>query len=610
MNVARFVFLAACLFLECATHFASAQTASPSPIAASDYSVQLKVKIPMRDGVELNATLYLPKAAAEETATHTPVIFTLTPYIADSYHSFATYFASHGYAFASVDVRGRGNSGGDFETFVNEARDGHDVVEWLARQPFCDGHVAMWGGSYAGFDQWATAKELPPHLSTIVPAASVHPGVDAPYYNNVGQPYVVQWLTFTNGKALQGNLFGDASYWRTKFLAAYRRHIPFKSLDSFIGNPFPNFQRFIQHPTRDSYYDGVTPSADQFKKIAIPILTITGQYDDDEYGALTYYRDHFANASAAVLAKHYLVVGPWDHPGTRIPTDEVGGVKFGPAALLDLKDLHRQWYDWTMKKGARPAFLKKHVAYYLLAPGNTGATGEWKHADSLAALTAHTRPFYLDSNDGDANGVFHSGTLTGTYPQKGADHYIYDPLDIHRGEIVDAADDGKGETIDQRYALSIGPDGLVYHTAPLAEETDLIGCPSLRLWLSLDTPDTDLEAYLYEIQPDGTSIRLWTNTCRLRYRESLREGKLVKPGEIVACDLAPGLFVARKLTKGSRLRLVISSSNTILAEKNYNSGGVVAEETAKDAHTAHIHIYHDATHASVLQLPLEASSKK
>jgi len=64
--------------------------------------------------------------------------------------------------FALVDVRGRGNSGGEFEPFTNEPRDGHDVAEWLAKQPFCDGKVAMWGGSYAGFDQWATVKEFPP----------------------------------------------------------------------------------------------------------------------------------------------------------------------------------------------------------------------------------------------------------------------------------------------------------------------------------------------------------------------------------------------------------------------------------------------------------------
>ena len=158
--------------------------------------------------------------------------------------------------------------------------------------------------------------------------------------------------------------------------------------------------------------------------------------------------------------------------------------------------------------------------------------------------------------------------------------------------------------IDQRFPLSIGKDGLVYHTDPLRAETPLIGCPKLSLWISMDTPDTDFEADLYEIQPDGTSIALWSDIRRLRYRESLREAKLVKPGEIVKCDFDPGLFVARRLMKGSRLRLVISSPNSIFWQKNYNSGGVVADETAKDARTCHVKMYHDATHASALQLPL------
>jgi predicted acyl esterase len=122
--------------------------------------------------------------------------------------------------------------------------------------------------------------------------------------------------------------------------------------------------------------------------------------------------------------------------------------------------------------------------------------------------------------------------------------------------------------------------------------------------VSIDTPDTDLEADLYEIQPDGTSIAIWSDIRRLRYRESLREAKLVKPEEIVKCDFDPGLFVARKLMKGSRLRLVIASPNSISWQKNYNSGGVVSDETAKDAKTCHIKVHHDATHASAIQLPL------
>jgi uncharacterized protein len=584
-----------------------AQSPTPAPSPAqppTDYDLRWGVKIPMRDKVELNATLYLPKTS-DGSLPKTPVIFTLTPYISDTYHARGAYFASHGYVFALVDVRGRGNSRGDFEPFANEPRDGHDVVEWLANQPFCDGKVAMWGGSYAGFDQWATAKEFPPHLATIVPAAAAHPGLDYPSYNNIGMTYDVQWFTLTSGHTAQDNLFGDQKFWRTKFLDVYKKHLTFKSLDSFVGNPSVNFQRILNHPTADAYYDAMLPTRDQFQKIALPILTITGQYDGDELGALTYYRDHLANASPQARAKHFLIIGPWDHPGTRTATDEVAGVKFGPGAIVDLNDLHRRWYDWTMKAGPKPTFLKNQVAYYLLAPGNSGANGEWRYVDNLETLTANPKTFYLDSKNGDANGVFRSGSLNEKQPNTGTDTFVYDPMDLRRGENVEGTDPKeKTAAIDQTFALSIGKDGLVYHTEPLPNETPLVGCPALTLWLSIDTPDVDLECDLYEIQPDGTSIAVWSDLRRLRYRDSLREAKLVKPGKIVRCDFNPGLLVARRLMKGSRLRLVVTAVNSILWQKNYCSGGIVAEETAKDAHTCNVQVYHDAEHPSVIQLPL------
>jgi uncharacterized protein len=580
-------------------------TATPSPSSTpADYDLRWGVKIPMRDNVELNATLYLPKTP-DGSPSKTPVIFTLTPYISDTYHARGAYFASHGYIFALVDVRGRGNSGGEFEPFVNDPRDGHDLVEWFAKQPFCDGKVAMWGGSYAGFDQWAAAKEFPSHLATIVPAAAAHPGLDYPFPQNVGLRYDMQWYTLTSGHTAQDNLFADQKFWRTKFLDAYKKYVPFKSLDSFVGNASANFQRVLQHPTQDAYYDAMVPTREQFQKITLPILTITAQYDGDELGALTYYRDHLANTSPEVRAKHFLVIGPWDHAGTRTPTDEVGGVKFGPAAVIDLNDLHRQWYDWTMKNGPRPEFLKNQVAYYLLAPGNKGANGEWKYADNFETLVANPKTFYLDSKNGDANGVFRSGSLTEKRANGGSDTFTYDPLDTTRGETIDGIDPKeKTAGIDQTYALSINKDGLVYHTEPLPNETPFIGCPAVTLWVSIDTPDVDLSAHLYEIQPDGTSIELWSDIRRLRYRDSLREAKLVKPGEIVRCDFNPGLFVARRLMKGSRLRLVVSSPNSTQWQKNYCSGGVVADETAKDARTCHVQVHHDTEHSSTIQLPL------
>src|SRR3989440_800913 len=465
---------------------------SPSPSASpADYELRWGAKIPMRDKVELNATLYLPKTA-DGSLQKTPVVFTLTPYVSDTYHPRGAYFASHGDAFALVDVRGRGNSGGDFEPFANEPRDGHDVVEWLAQQPFCNGKVAMWGGSYAGFDQWATAKEFPPHLATIVPVASAHPGYDYPSLNNIGYSYDMQWFTHTSGKTPQNNLFGDSKFWRTKFLDAYKNHVAFSTLDSFVGNPSQNFQRILKHPTPVAYYDAMTPSIEQFKRITLPILTLTVQYDGDEMGALMYYRDHIANASADERAKHFLIIGPWDHPGTRTPTDEVGGVKFGKDALVDMNDLHRQWYDWTMKNGAKPQFLKNQVAYYLIAAGNSGANGEWKYAGSYGDLIANPKKFYLDSKNGDANGVFRSGLLAEKQPGNGADEFVDDPLDTHRGEQVEGIESNeKTAGLDEKLPLSIGKDGLVYHSEPLPAETPMIGCPRLSLWVSIDTPDTD-----------------------------------------------------------------------------------------------------------------------
>ena len=91
---------------------------------------------------------------------------------------------------------------------------------------------------------------------------------------------------------------------------------------------------------------------------------------------------------------------------------------------------------------------------------------------------------------------------------------------------------------------------------------------------------------------------------RARYRDSIRDAKLVKPGEINRYVFDGFTFISRRLAKGSRLRLVVGSINTIYVEKNYNSGGEVAKESAKDARTAHITLYHDAQHPSFLELPL------
>jgi len=572
--------------------FAAGQQSGGEKKEEPQVEMRWGVKIPLRDGVQLNATVFKPKDEKEPL----PVVFTLTPYIGDTYLERALYFSRHGYVYALVDVRGRGNSGGSFEPFANEGRDGHDVVEWLAQQPWCNGKVAMWGGSYAGFDQWSVAKEFPQHLATIVPAAAAHPGVDFPMSSNIRGPYLMQWLTFTSGVTSNGQLFGSFPFWSEKFYEMYSRHLPFRELDRLVGNPSPVFQKWLDHPTPDAYYDAMVPNEEQYKRLRMPILTITGDYDGDQPGAMTYYQRHMRYGAADVTANHYLIIGPWDHAGTRTPRAEVGGLKFGPASVLDLNDLHRQWYDWTMKSGPKPEFLKKRVAYYV-----TGAE-EWKYADTLESITKERRTLYLDSS-GTAADAFHSGTLSAEKPHgAAADRYTFDPMDTRSGELERKEEEKP--VLSERGALNLFGDGVVYHTEALAEDTEVTGYVKLTVWLAMDVPDTDLEADIYEILPDGTSIGLTSAIMRARYRDSLREAKPVPAGETVRYTFENFTYFSRRIAKGSRLRLVIMCPNSINLEKNYNAFGEISRESGADAHTAHISLYHDAGHASALELPI------
>jgi putative CocE/NonD family hydrolase len=276
---------------------------------AEKVELQWGAKIPLRDAVKLDATVYLPK----NLPAPTPCVFTLTPYMAQTYCDFGIYYAARGIPFVTVDSRGRGNSEGEFRPIIQEARDGCDIVEWLAKQPYCDGNVAMWGGSYAGYNQWATAKEFPPHLATIVPVASAQPGVDFPMRNNIRHPYAVQWLAFVSGRALQDKLFANSEFWTAKTREWFVSGRALRSLDTVAGKPLPLFQEWLSHPELGPYWDAYNPTAEQYANIRLPILSITGCYDDDQPGALAFYQQHMRYGNEKAKAQHHLIIGPWDH---------------------------------------------------------------------------------------------------------------------------------------------------------------------------------------------------------------------------------------------------------------------------------------------------------
>jgi len=577
----------------CSLGFALLATSPSSASSQSDHhavDVVWSVGIPMRDGVRLNAVLYKPM----HLTSRVPAIYAKTPYLSDreQFHEWGTYLAENGYVVAAVDARGRGDSEGVFRALDGDGLDGYDVVEWLAKQPWCDGKVGSFGGSYVGYDQWATIKQLPPHLRSAVPTASVGAGVDFPMSRNVFSFYALQWLTYVSGKTLKRNAFEDTSFWLRGILEFQKKRLPFHEYNKSMGNPAPMFEEWVSHPDFDDYWQSKMPGPREYRRIDFPILTITGHFDGDQFGAFHYYDGHMRYGTGSARARHYLVVGPWDHAGTRKPMKEAGGRSFSENSVVDMKKLHKEWYDWTLKGLPKPKFLKDRVTYYAMG------ADEWRSAPTVQAVTQQVRKLYLGSRDGQPIEEFESGTLTDQRSSSPApDRCTFDPtvtpewLTLSPPKLSEAS----------RWM----GDQLVYHTEPFEEELEVNGSAKLVAWIALDVPDTDIEASLREIKADGSSLALGLGAqpMRARYRESVEQPKLVVEGELHPYQFQFG-FTAVRLAKGSRIRLTLRAPLAFSRERNFNRGGVVADETEKDARPAHLALYHDVTHPSYLELPI------
>jgi putative CocE/NonD family hydrolase len=228
---------------------------------------------------------------------------------------------------------------------------------------------------------------------------------------------------------------------------------------------------------------------------------------------------------------------------------------------------------------------------------------QWKYARDLGSVATSRQLLYLDSPAGRAQDVFSSGTLSPAPPGASPpDRYAYNPLDVTPAELE--REPNPNPLTDQRFALRIRGNALVYHSAPFERETEITGVVRFVAWMSIDVPDTDFRVTVYEILPDGSSVMLTEDFLRARYRESQRQARLVVPGAILRYEFDTFQYFSREIAKGSRLRLVVTSPNSIYLEKNYNGGGVVAEESRRDARTAHVTLYHDTEHRSYLELPI------
>ena len=223
---------------------------------------------------------------------------------------------------------------------------------------------------------------------------------DYPQPNNIFLSYAARWLGYVSGVTSNSELMGEQKLWTDAYNKMYREHLPFFDLAKMAGIPNKVFERWVSHPDYDDYWKAMTPSPEQYAKMDIPILTITGYFDGDQPGAMNYYRKHMKYAAEEAKARHYLLFGPYNHGGTRHPAQKLGGFVFSQDSVIDMLELHKEWFDWVFKNGKKPEFLKDRVVYYMMG------CNTWKSAGSLEKIADSIYSLYPSSAEGRAHDIF------------------------------------------------------------------------------------------------------------------------------------------------------------------------------------------------------------
>ena len=347
---------------------------------------RFNVRIPLREGITLGADLALPARLPA------PAVVVRTPYGRSGapQSKRAAGFARAGYVSVFADVRGRGDSDGVFQPYRNDGPDGAEVIAWAAAQEWCTGDVATWGASYGGRIQWLTALQGPPALRAMVCLVTPSdPFVEIP--TGLPTPMHINWQRFTDGRMPQ---FRDDVDW----MAVYR-HRPFPTMDEAAGFSSPNWRAELQHRTLDEWWEPVRYQH-RIGEIDLPVLHISGWYDDEEVGTPA----NFAAMVAAGRAGQRLLMGPWGHAVNTTRT--LGELDFGPAALTDLDGYVHAFLDEHVK-GVHPEPPPAPVRIFVMG------AGEWRDARTWPPPGAASAVLHFSSG-GRANSRFGDGPGPGS----------------------------------------------------------------------------------------------------------------------------------------------------------------------------------------------------
>lgn len=597
------------LALLCSDH-ALAQSAT--------YEVQKDVMVPMRDGVELAADIYLPAKNGKVLEGPFPVVLARTPYGKGS--SEARAYTPHGYAVVAQDTRGRGNSGGSWTWMTTDREDGYDTVEWIASQAWSNGKIGMTGCSYVGATQHLAAMSRPPHLTTIIPSnPSINHGRGSVIYGGAFRLRVVNWVV---GKAADSSLAKEPGYKnaleeQARYKNYYLNHMPLRRGATPL-RIVPEYEDMLidmlEHRRNDEFwrFSNIIDYVDEHKDL--PVFLVGGWYDLFSSSTSETYIALKEQSASPV----HLIMGPWAHCST---ARSHGQVDFGPEAAINLGSINRAWFDRWLKDDAsefgQEVPFRTPVRLFVMGTGDGHRTedgklyhgGYWREVPDYPLPEAVETSFYLQPG----GGLF-SAKPEGKAASTSFQFDPEDPVPTVGGCIVGGVSGAWNQwggdhvwNAKEPMPLSMRNDVLVFSTPPLEEDTTVVGPITVKLWASSSAVDTDFTAKLIDVYPSspdfpaGFDLLLGDGIIRARYRESDKAEKLMEPGEIyefeIKLDPCSNVF-----KKGHRIRVDISSSNFPRFDVNPNSGEPPNDYRQKI--TATNTIYHDSEHPSHIVLPL------
>jgi hypothetical protein len=534
------------------------------PLAPAAAAATQDILIETQDGATLSALLALPDPRPAERV---PAILEFTIYAnPDQQKAGAEELAARGYAGVVAYSRGKVRSPDAIAPYEHEATDARAVVDWISKQPWSDGRVGMIGGSYSGYTAWAAAKRKHPALKAIAVSAAAIPGQGLPMHNNVFLSANYAWaFHVTNNKTMDDSVYADRERWRKMARDWFASGRPYRELDAVDGAPNPWLQRWLRHPDYDDYWQRMVPRGREFARIDIPVLSITGYYDDGQISALRYFKDHVAQRRQA---EHYLVAGPYDHLGThaRKKPEVLREYGIDAVAQMDSQELKLAFMDYALRGGPKPKLLADRVNLQVMG------ANQWRQAANLDAL--HGIPMRLYFSEQQEAGLY---TLVNRAP----------PTTSKVIHEVDLADRIRFHNYHHYpWPIIQGPlqyvTEAVFASAPFDSASTVLGSFTGELLLVTNKKDFDLGVTVYEAMGDGSLFHLGYALHRTSYAENPAKRRLLTPGKTERLKFETTL-VGRQMRPGSRLLVLLDANKHPDAQVNYGTGKDVSDESTKDA---------------------------